>query len=61
MEITKDQFRAYEGVRASGVINMWDVRTVKKLSKLNEETIHEIMKRYSELNTLFPDVRHNRV
>ena len=59
MEITKDEFRAYEGVRASGVTNMFMVSTVEDLSGLDRETIFEIMKQYSELNKKYPDVRKN--
>ena len=57
MEITKEEFRRYEGVRASGVTNMWDTKTVENLSGLDRETVLEIMKQYSELNKLWPDVR----
>jgi hypothetical protein len=39
MEITKEQFQAYESVRQSGVTNMFDVRTVGMLSGLDRPTI----------------------
>jgi len=57
MEITKEEFEAYEEVRASGVTNMWDVHTVGILSGLERDTIFEILKQYSELNEKYPDVR----
>ena len=59
VEITKDQFKAYERVRASGKTNMWDINRVVQLSKyqLDRETALEVMKHYTELNILYPDVR----
>ena len=53
MEITKEQFKAYVRVQMSGVTNMWDVRTVGRLSGLTKETIIQIMKNYSELKQKF--------
>jgi hypothetical protein len=55
--ITKQEFQAYEGVRASGVTNMWAVDVVSDLSGLDQETIVAIMDNYSQLNEKFPDVR----
>jgi len=49
MEISKEQFMAYESVRESGVTNMFDVRTVGDLSGLEKPEIMEIMKNYAEL------------
>lgn len=49
MEITKDDFMAYEEVRQSGVTNMFMVSTVSDLSGLDRETILAIMDNYSEL------------
>jgi len=49
VEITQEQFEAYEDVRESGVTNMFDVRTVGQLSGLEKEEIMTIMKGYSEL------------
>lgn len=57
MEITKEQFEAYEKVRASGVTNMFDVAVVESLSGLEKETIMEIMKTYGTLMQKFPDVK----
>ena len=55
--ITKEQFEDYEAVRSSGVTNMFDVKTVERLSGLTREQCLEIMKTYSELKKQFPDVR----
>jgi len=57
MEITKEDFAAYEDVRSSGVTNMFDVKTVSMLSGLDRETIIEIMENYSDLMEKYPDVR----
>ena len=57
MEITREQFEAYEKVRKSGVTNMFAVKVVSSLSGLNEITIHSIMHEYSELMVKFPGVR----
>lgn len=59
MDITKEQFQAYERVRTSGVTNMWDTRRVCALSGLGKDTLLEIMQRYGELNVQYPDVRNN--
>lgn len=56
-EITKEQFRAYENVRASGVTNMFDVRMVMELTGLDRETIIAIMRGYEGLMTKYPEVR----
>ena len=52
MEITKEQFEAYEKVRQSGRTNMFMVGEVIRLSGfvLDKEMCIEIMKRYGELN-----------
>ena len=57
LTISKEEFQAYEQVRASGVTNMWDTEVVANLSGLDHDTILEIMRRYSELNVAWPDVR----
>lgn len=48
-EITKDQFEAYEDVRASGITNMFDVKTVEVLSGLTRPQITAIMHDYGAL------------
>lgn len=57
MAITKEEFRVFEGVRAGGVANMWDIAMVRNLSGLDMRTIIEIMRHYTELRKLYPDVR----
>ena len=47
--ITKEKFLRYEGVRQSGITNMFDMRTVRYLTDLDREEIVEIMKEYSTL------------
>ena len=49
MDITEQEFQAYEEVRLSGVTNMFDVRKVEELSGLSREAILFIMKHYTEL------------
>ena len=46
MAVTKDEFDAYTDVQYSGVTNMFDVRTVSKLSGLSGPKIIEIMEKY---------------
>lgn len=57
MEITKDEFKAYEEVRSSGVTNMCNVSMVSSLSGLNREKIMDIMRNYEELMKMYPEVR----
>lgn len=47
--ISKEQFKAYEAVRESGITNMFAVNVVEELSGLDRKTILEIMKNYSAL------------
>jgi hypothetical protein len=49
MNITQDQFDAYEDVRESGVTNMFNVSVVSDYSGLNRQEIMTIMKNYSTL------------
>ena len=57
VDISKDDFEAYEEVRASGATNMFDVRTVGMLSGLDRPTITAIMKQYDALCVQYPGVR----
>ena len=50
IEITQDDFNAYEDVRQSGVTNMFAVSTVSDYSGLSRDKIVSIMKNYSALN-----------
>ncbi|WP_181965887.1 hypothetical protein [Anaerofustis stercorihominis] len=49
MNVTKEQFKAYEDVRRGGITNMWDVKFVSELSGLNREKIDYIMDNYDKL------------
>ena len=49
IEITQDDFNAYEDVRESGVTNMFDVNTVSDYSGLNRKQIIVIMQNYETL------------
>lgn len=55
--ITKEDFKAYEDVRKSGVTNMFDAKMVSMLSGLDRGKIIEIMKNYDSLMKEYPDVR----
>ncbi len=56
-DITREEFQAYEKVRARGVTNMFMVEVVEDLSGLEKDTIFEIMRHYSDLNAKYPGVR----
>lgn len=47
MDVTREEFEAYEEVRQSGITNMFDVKTVEAHSGLARETILAIMEHYS--------------
>ena len=59
--VTKEEFRAYETVRQSGVTNMFDVFAVVKYAKkfgnvvLSKPTIIDIMHNYSDMKKEFGD------
>lgn len=57
MNITKEEFIAYEKVRQSGVTNMFNVELVSELSGLSREQCFEIMKNYGGLDKQYPEVR----
>mgnify|MGYP003122725870 CR=1 FL=1 len=50
MNITQEEFDAYEDVRQSGITNMFNVSVVSDYSGLSRQQIMAIMKNYSELN-----------
>jgi hypothetical protein len=56
-EISKEDFEAYEGVRQSGVTNMFMITNVMDLSGLNKQQVLCIMKNYGELCEKYPGVR----
>ena len=57
MDISKEDFIAYEEVRVSGITNMWDVDVVMLESGLDRDKIMCIMKNYSKLMEVYPGVR----
>ena len=58
MNITKEEFEAYEKVRASGKTNMFNVSFVCSLSGLERGKVFTIMKNYSELKNKFQEVKN---
>ena len=54
-KITQEQFEAYVDVQVSGVTNMFDVKTVGRLSGLEKEEIMTIMKNYGELKDKYDE------
>ena len=48
MDVTREDFEAYEDVRISGVTNMFDVRAVESYSGLPREVILDIMEHYNQ-------------
>ena len=53
MEITKEEFKAYEEVRQSGKVSMFDAVNVIALTGLSREKCLEIMKHYLKLQEKF--------
>ena len=53
IEITQDDFQAYEDVRQSGVTNMFAVSTVSDYSGLSRDKIVSIMQNYSALHNKY--------
>ena len=49
VNVTQDEFNAYEDVRESGVTNMFNVSVVSDYSGLSKEKIIEIMSNYEIL------------
>ena len=54
-KITREQFGAYVDVQESGITNMFDIKTVGRLSGLEKEEIMTIMKNYSELKDKYDE------
>jgi hypothetical protein len=46
--ITKNELVKYEGVRVSGITNMFNIPLVSQLTGLSKEQIIDIMNNYSE-------------
>jgi len=57
MNVSKSEFKKYEKARQSGATNMFDTPKVQVLSGLSTSKISTIMKKYSELNKKWPDIR----
>lgn len=55
-DITKEDFQAYEDVRQSGIVNMYD-SCVQALANITRETHIAIIEHYGELNDKWPEVR----
>jgi len=53
--MNKEKFRAYEKIRASGVVNMWDVKSVCNLSGLVKKDCFDIMRNYSQYKAIYGD------
>jgi hypothetical protein len=53
MNITQDEFDAYERVRESGVTNMFDVNAVSDYSGLSRKQIITIMQNYETLHSKY--------
>ena len=56
MQISKDDFMAYEAVRANGDTNMFAMDVVSALSGLPRDKIVAIMEQYSDLMAKYPEV-----
>ena len=54
-EITKENFEAYVDVQMSGITNMFDVKMVRLLSRLEKEQIMTIMQHYGELKDKYDE------
>ena len=50
IEITQDDFQAYEDVRESGVTNMFNTAVVSDYAGLSRDKIVSIMQNYGALN-----------
>ena len=53
MNITQDEFNAYEDVRESGVTNMFNVSVVSDYSGLSRDKIITIISNYDILNNKY--------
>ena len=53
VNVTQDEFDAYEDVRESGITNMFNVSVVSDYSGLSREKIIDIMTNYEILNNKY--------
>lgn len=58
IDITEEDFKAYERVRASGQTNMFAVGVVCDLSGLEREKVMTIMENYEKLVEEYPEVKN---
>jgi hypothetical protein len=49
MNITKDEFDAYEDIRNSGLTNMFDIKNVMNMSGMSKDKIIYIMENYEDI------------
>ncbi len=61
MNITQEEFDAYEDVRQSGITNMFDVSTVSDYSGLSRDKIMTIMKAYTALYDKYGNQISNKI
>ncbi len=57
VDVTEEEFKAYERVRVSGVTNMMMITDVCGLSGLEREKVIAIIENYDELSKEYPNVR----
>ena len=59
INITREQFMAYEEIRQSGITNMLDSRTVVEESDgyLDRSAVRSVISNYDDLTKLYPDVK----
>ena len=61
MNITQEEFDAYEDVRQSGVTNMFNVSVVSDYSGLSRDKIITIMSNYNTLADKYGNKINNKV
>lgn len=57
MDISKEDFEAYEGAYRNGLAEMFNISTVKEVTGLSREKIVEIVTHYGEYRTKFYDLK----
>ncbi len=56
VKITKRDFEQFAKMWGEGKINMWDIEAVLRHSSFSRLKILAMMRQYSELDKLYPDV-----
>jgi hypothetical protein len=54
--MNKDHFERFEAVRSSGNWNMYDIKA-RKATGLTKDEYYSVMRNYTKLMELYPDVR----